>query len=193
MSKTYVIGISENARNTINKVKSNFNDAITVLFTDIYESNNSKNIDINIRYDYFYNDFKYKSYDKMNEDLLDSIKDEFSELLNKIKREDRVIIFNNQVFTGYLEIFYYICESLGKIVDNCYILMNEGYSFQGKYRKRYSHEIANKIYDLNYKIYELDGDEIAKIRNAKDVTEKIEATYNEFYNYIASIIKGELI
>lgn len=193
MSKTYVIGISEDALNTINKVKKKYKDVITILLTDNFNLSNNKNVDVNIRYDYSYNDFKGTGYKGIAEDLKDSIKEEIENLKNKINENDRVIIFNDFIRTGSLEIFYYLCKSLGEIVNNCYIIFNEGYKFQGIKRREYNKEIADKIYKLNYKIYEIDGNEVAKIRKSKNIVSEVEATYDEFYNYIENILKGELI
>ncbi len=193
MSKTYVIGISEDALNTIDKVKGKNNDVITILFSDNYSLTNNKNVDINVRYNYSYNDFKGTGYKGIAEDLKDSIKEEVENLKNKLDKNDRIILFNDFIRTGSLEIFYYLCESLGDIVDNCYVIFNEGYRFQGIKRREYNKEIADKIYKLNYRIYEIDGNEVAKIRESKNITSEVEATYNEFYNYIESILKGKLI
>lgn len=190
--KTYIIGIGDDAKNVLNKVKIKFNDIITILFYDsYYNEREGKNIDICIKYNYLYDTSLPTNYEKISNNLLESVKKEIDDLSNKINKNDKVIIFNNFVFTGSLEIFYYLCKTLGNKINNCYILFCGGYNFLGKARKEYNNKIIDKIYELNYKIYELDGNEIARIRMINNVTEKIKAVYDEFYNYIEKMIKNK--
>lgn len=188
MNKIYVIGIGSEAISVLDRVKEYNRDVITVLLDDI--ENNKP--DIFIKYDFGFNDFKGNGYKGIATDLLDSIKDKVSSLSSKINSSDKVIIFNNLYKTGSLEMFYYLCSELGCKTDNCYILVCNGYKFLGQVRNNYNNEILDKIYKLNYKIYELDGDEVSKIKEAKDITHKIDYVYDEFYNYIKSILNGEL-
>lgn len=192
--KTYIIGIGDDANNLLNKIKENYNDITTILFYDgYYHEKLSKNIDIGIKYDYLYNNSTTLNYKTISSNLLDSVKEEIDNLSNKINKNDKVILFNNFIFTGSLEIFYYLCKMLGSKCNNCYILFCNGYSFLGQARKDYNEEIIDKIYELNYKIYELDGTEVVKIKQAKNVSDKIKVVYDEFYNYIEKFIKSEMI
>lgn len=184
LNKIYVIGIHNEAVPVLKKVKE-LNDKIVTVLVDEYNDNN---VDIFIKYDFGFNDFKGRGYKGIATDLLDSIKDDVEELYNRIDENDELIIFNNLFNTGSLEMFYYLCDKIGHKVNNCYVLVCNGYNFLGRARKEYNNEILKKIYNLNYQIYELDGDEVSKIKNAKDITQKIDCVYDEFYNYIKSIL-----
>lgn len=187
LNKIYVIGIRNDAVPVLKKVKE-LNDKIVTVLVDEYSNND---VDIFIKYDFGFNDFKGRGYKEIATDLLDSIKDDVEELYNRIDKNDEVIIFNNLFNTGSLEMFYHLCDKLGHKVNNCYILVCNGYNFLGIARKGYNNEILEKIYNLNYRIYELDGDEISKIKNAKYITQKIDCVYSEFYNYIRTILEKD--
>ncbi len=184
LNKIYVIGINSEAISVLKKAKALNSEIITVLV----DENSNTDVDIFIKYDFGFNDFKGKGYKGIAIDLLDSIRGTVEELYDKIDENDKIIIFNNLFNTGSLEMFYYLCDKIGHKVSNCYILVCNGYNFLGKARKEYNNEILEKIYDLNYKIYEIDGDEISKFKNATDVIQKIECVYDEFYNYIKNIL-----
>lgn len=184
----YVLGINEESANTLSKLKEKYNFITTILIDDIMYHKTFNNIDICIYYDFGYNDFKGKGYEGISEDLCDSIKEEIDIISKKINKDDVVFLFNNFVFTGSNDMFYYTCKTLSAKTDNCYILFCNGYSFQGVHRRKFAKETIDKIYKLNYKIIEFNGDEISKTKGAKDITEKINAPFEEFYNYIDNLI-----
>lgn len=184
--KVYVIGIRDIGKKVLEQVKAKHSSIITVLLDD----NKYNKSDIFIKYYYGYNDYKGKGYKGIALDLLDSVKEQVEDLFEKVNKNDKVIIFNNLINTGSLEMFYYLCEKFSNKCDNCYVIVCNGYSFLGKYRLAYNNDILDKLYKLNCHIYELDGDEVSKIKNATNVTTKAECVSEEFINYINNIIEN---